>query len=205
MRQIQIFKFDELSEKAKEKAIEERKEWMEDNLSAEAENWAIDDCALFEPSHKEMVELLGEDYYDRNTTPDGKYGQFVFKNTRKWIMTDRESQLNIASALEITNDTMFKLWLGVPEILHKNFEYEFIEATEFTKIRFKINGLCDNPMEDVLADLLDNAQDKFNDHMQSILDRISTSYDEYFSDDNVIENIEYSEIEFFEDGEIYEK
>lgn len=208
MRSIQIYKFNELSEEAKAIAISNHEEDMREGLAHEALEWAIDDCSLFEPLHKEMVELFGENYYDENLTPDGKYGQFVFKNTRKWIRTDSVgSYLFISEALEITNDRLFKLWLGIPEVLHKNFTYEFNDdgSRDFTTIDFFIEGLFDNPVEGVLSDLLEKAKEKFDSHVQTIAERVEQSYESYFSEDQVQENIEELDLEFFEDGTKYDK
>ena len=88
MRTLLIYKYSELPEEAKAKAIEEVREEMKEYEQHSAFQWAIDDCALFEPPHAEMAALLGDDYYDRNLTADGKYGQFVFKNNRKGIEFD---------------------------------------------------------------------------------------------------------------------
>ena len=55
-----VYKFDELSEQAKQVAIEEvRNEYYEYNDFA---NWTVDDCALFEPKEKKLIELFGEEY-----------------------------------------------------------------------------------------------------------------------------------------------
>lgn len=55
-----VYNFNELTKDAQEVAIEQLKQqYYEDNNFAE---WAIDDCALFEPPHKELEELFGDDY-----------------------------------------------------------------------------------------------------------------------------------------------
>ncbi len=197
MRDIKVYKLDELSPEARKTAIKNHREWMEDNLSFEALAWAIDDCALFEPPHKEMVEACGEDYYERNGD------QFVFKHTRGQLDGDplNEGTLNISKSLEITNDDMFYAWLGIPEKLRKYVTYEFVELNR-TQIEFEIHNLTDNPVEDLLKDITSKASDKFDDHMKSIVERITDGERAYYDDENVEYSIEETyDMEFFEDGE----
>ena len=76
MRTIQIYSYNELEPVAKLRAIEEVREELMEKEYYEAALWAADDCALFEPVHDEMTELLGNDYYEKNGN------QFVFKNVK---------------------------------------------------------------------------------------------------------------------------
>ncbi len=201
MRDIKVYKLDELSPEARQTAIKNHREWMEDNLSWEALAWAMDDCALFEPPHEEMVKACGEDYYERNGD------RFVFKHTRGDIDGDplNTGELNISKSLEITNDDMFYAWLGIPEGLRKYVTYEFVELNR-TQIEFEIHRLTDNPLEDLLKGILSEASDKFDLHMQSIVGRIRDSERAYYDEENVVDSIEdVYDMEFFEDGERFTK
>jgi hypothetical protein len=51
--------------------------------------------------------------------------------------------------------------------------------------------------------ILENAQDKFSDHMENVLNLIGEAYDYYFSDECIKDEIEGNEYEFTEDGKIY--
>ena len=199
-----LYNYDELSPEAQEKARADKEEEMRENEQEEAFRWAIDDCALFEPAHTEMAELFGEDYYDRNLTPDGKYGQFVFKNNRKGIGYDEDrSSVFIADALEITNEKMFKTWLGIPDIFQDRIEYEIERFGRYqTTIEFTHEFREDDPRASMLNEILDRAEDKFNAHLSEIADRIERGIECYFESDNVEARLE--DAEFDEEGNIQE-
>lgn len=204
MRTLTIYTFDELSDQAKAKAIKAvREDLKEEGHDQFAFRWAIDDCALFEPAHAEMAELLGEDYYEQNLTPDGKYGQFVFKNNRKGIDWEEwwDSAL-IAKALEITNDKMFKLWLGIPERLHKYVSYEFEDRLTTTGLGLSHELLSDDPLALALESIFNAAVKKFEAHMQTINGRIIQGFEDYYSDEEMKEKIAEGNWEFDETGDI---
>lgn len=196
MKQITICSLSELSPEAKATAIENMRSLMRDNEYYEACRWAIDDCALFEPAHKEMAELFGEDYYTQNGN------NFVFKNNRTNIGYD-DYELHIQQALEITNSSMFKKWLGVPDSLAQWVEYEIIEGNSITEIEFEVTLLNSDPRYPALQMILENAEAKFAAHVLQIMSRIESGIEEYFSDENVENRIEWNDYEFFEDGKIY--
>jgi hypothetical protein len=208
MRTVTLYKFNELLPEAKPKALEEYREELMQSDGHQALQWAIDDCSLFEPPHKEMAALLGEDYYDRNRTPDGKYGQFVFKNKRKGIMVDLETrELCIEKPLEITNESMFLKWLGIPDEMQDKVSWYIHDGTfgtllviEYADWVFEDEELSVDPDDPIFQ----AARDKFESHLGSILDRIQSGYDEYFSDENLTEMLSESNVEFSEDGTLIE-
>lgn len=196
-----LYTLEELSPSAKEKAMADMEETMRDNEQEEAYSWAIDDCSLFEPPHKEMAALLGEDYYDRNK--HGEYGQFVFKNKRKGIRYNPSTEsVAIADALEITNNKMFKTWLGIPEIFHDKVEYEIkdVERLNLTSITFTIDFMPGDPRLEFLESVTETATNKFNDLLWKIADRITAGIGAYFESDNVESRLE--DREFDEEGNI---
>ena len=202
MRTITLFKYSELSESAKATAIQEARDHAEEHESEIAYDWAIDDCSLFEPPHAEMTALLGEDYYERNS--HNGYGQFVFKNNRKGIHFNEEYlEVEISEALEITNDKMFKLWLGIPEIFHR-IEVKIMEDHDGTtniEMENPFNG--ENPLKEVIDDIYQNARVKFEAHIERIAKNIKAGIEEYFSDSNLEERMEENEdLEFNEAGNI---
>jgi len=205
MREIttKVYQFHELGQRAKARAIEDHKDHMMEHEGQDALSWAIDDCSLFEPPHREMAALLGEDYYDVNKTQDGRYGQFVFKNKRKGLLVDLDSRdLCIANALEITNESMFLKWLGLPGEMHDKVSWSIDDVTFGTRLDV---GYADWVFEDDSLSVdpddpaFEAAREKFESHMDSILDRIQTGYDEYFSDENVEDRLNEG-YEFEEDG-----
>jgi len=198
MRTITLLNYKELSQSAKAIAIEEVREEMREHETQSAYDWAIDDCSLFEPPHAEMAALFGEDYYDRNGS------QFVFENKRKGILFDDYFEtVQITDALEITNDTMFKTWLGIPEI----FQDHFVSVMDWngrTIIEIEIPYISEDPRHEVLKDIGNNAAEKFAAHIDQIAKRIVSGIEEYFSDENVESRIEDTNPEFDEEGHIIE-
>jgi len=202
MRTITLFKYSELSESAKATALHEVRDHAEEHESDIAYDWAIDDCSLFEPPHAEMTALLGEDYYERNS--HNGYGRFVFKNNRKGIHFNEEYlEVEISEALEITNDKMFKLWLGIPEIFH-HIEVKIMEDHDGTtniEMENPFNG--ENPLKEVIDGIYQNARVKFEAHIERIAKNIKAGIEEYFSDSNLEERMEENEdLEFNEAGNI---
>ena len=202
MRTVNLFKFSELSESAKKTAIQEVRDNAEEHDSEIAYDWAIDDCSLFEPPHAEMTALLGDDYYDRNS--HNGYGQFVFKNNRKGIHFNEDyEEVEISEALEITNDKMFKLWLGIPEIFH-HIEVDITTDHDgTTTIEMENPFYEDNPLKGVIDTIYQNAKVKFEAHIERIAKNIANGIEDYFSDSNMEDRInEDEDLEFNEAGNI---
>lgn len=193
--ELKLYNFDELSEQAKEKAIENRREYLaEHNDFAE---WAIDDCFLFEPNHKEMVELFGDNYDFQ-----------LFKNTRKdiWFSADREWYLDCTSAMQVTDDEKLYRWLGITdEFLLQKISYNIytpMGRNRSTTIEFYFDDDFDAPTDEELR-VIHNAKDKFDSHIDDILRRIESDIEYQFSDESIIEDLICNEYEFTEDGNIY--
>ena len=196
MRTITLLNYSELSESAKATAIEEVREEMKEHETQSAYEWAIDDCSLFEPPHAEMAALFGKDYYDRNG------GQFVFKNNRKGIeFEDYFETVQITDALEITNSTMFKSWLGIPEIFQE-IHIEIMDYNGRTIIEMENPYMTEDPRHEALKAIGDNAAEKFEAHVDQIAKRIVSGIEDYFSDENVECRIGDINPEFNEEGNI---
>jgi hypothetical protein len=192
MRTIEtkVYTFDELSEEAKETAIENiRNNYYEHNDFAE---WAIDDCGLFEPLHKELTELLGAGY---------KFP--LLENTRNelYFDLDRGQSIDISNAMIVTNDDDFFKWLSIE---HKDFEDEeglFALNYKIGKdtIEFELDNWSDD-FTDKQEKIIKEAVDKFEEHCMNILERISKDIEYRFTDEAITEDIEANELEFEEDG-----
>ena len=188
-----LFKFNELSDYAKETAIEKYREQMYTNY--DIASWVIDDCYLFEPLNIDLIKLFGEEYT--------KLDKPIIGNTRKvYFDTGRSSFLDADEAIEINNERMFLLWLGIPESMHDNLCYLIKNNTARypdTKIKFEPNEWRYEFTNDELM-ILENAEDKFSDHMGNVLNRIDDSIEYYYSDDYLQQELEDSENYFTEDG-----
>jgi hypothetical protein len=206
----ELFKFEELSPEAKAKAIENYREQLEEGKHGASDfpNWAIDDCSLLEPKHVDMVELFGEDYYFENKE------QFVFKNNRKGITFNCDHpyrHLSFHNALEVTNDRMFLLFLGIPEKFHGCINYEFYDDDHRypdSKIEigiWKPEDLNSTELTE-LQNLIDVATTRFDTHRNNILERIENDIEYRYSDESIEEELENDDsIEFTADGEIWEE
>lgn len=201
MRTITLLRYSELSESAKATAIQAVRFNIEEDQAQDAYDWAIDDCSLFEPPHAEMAALLGDDYYERNS--HNGYGQFVFKNNRKGIeFDDYNRDVQIATALEITNPKMFKIWLGVPEIFHR-IGIEILDHNGRTVIEMENPFISEDPRHGVMNSIIERASEKFEAHVEQIAIRITKGIEDYFSDENIEQKIEDGlDYEFAEEGHI---
>ena len=193
--EVNIYTFYELSDKAKQVAIDEHREAMyhDNNFS----HYAIDDCYLFEPRHSEIIDLCPA-YAD--------YDKPMLGNTRKvYYDLDGNRHLDCSDALVINNEKMFLEWLEIPEGMHEKVYFK-IRATQSrypdTIIEFEENQ-CDYIFSDEERKILDYAEVKFSNHMDDVLNRISEAYEYYFSDEYIAENLEINQYEFTEDGKKY--
>jgi hypothetical protein len=99
---------------------------------------------------------------------------------------------------------MFKTWLGIPERLHKDVDYEICSLGEYsTVLQLSHTLLRDNPISEVLDSLFEKAGPKFEAHMEEIGRRIALGIEDYYSDDEMETRIEEEDWEFNEDGSIF--
>jgi len=191
--ELNIYQFNELSKDAQSKAIEEYRERLyKYNTFSE---YALDDCYLYEPRHTEIVDLCPS-YAD--------YGKPIIGNSgsrKVYYDLDRNRHLDASNGIVINNEKMFFEWLEIPECMHNRLYYT-IKGTwakyPDTIIRFEENDISDEFTEDEM-NILENAQYKFSNHMEEVLDRISEAYEYYFSDEYIAEQLEINEYEFTED------
>ena len=185
-----VYKFDELSEQAKQVAIEEvRNEYYQDNDFA---NWAIDDCALLEPKHEELSKLFGKDY----DFP-------LIKNTRENIDfdTDRNRYLDCSNAIEITNQEQFLKWLGLTDEIINGEDFSFSIFTP--SFRNADTTIDFDGFDSKFDEVIYNAQNKFKNHIEDVLKRIEADIDYRFTDEAIIEDIEANDYECLSKGKGY--
>ena len=184
-----VYKFEELSEQAKQVAIEQvRNDYYENNDFA---SWAIDDCALLEPPHKELEELFGRDY----DFP-------LIKNNRKiYFSLDRDRYIDISNAMEITDHKQFLLWLGIKEEDFQDEDGFFIvdykigkDTIEFDTTNWNVEFTTEQ------ESILESAVEKFENHCEEILKRIETDIDYRFTDEAIIDDITCNKYEFLSNG-----
>lgn len=182
-----VYTFNELSKEAQEFAINEiRNNYYECNDFA---SWAVDDCSLFEPEHQELEGLFGKDY----NFP-------LIKNTRENIYfdTDRNSFLDCAIAMKVTDDEKFLLWLGIDRNISG---LDDIEYTIFTSgYRNADTTIEFDDYDSDYDDLIENATEKFENHISDVLKRIKSDIDYRFTDEAITEDILANGYEFLING-----
>ena len=191
MRTIEtkVYSFNELSEEAKENAINNIRD-----LDHDFTDWAVDDCSLFEPKERDLEVLLGKDY------------RFpLFKNNRKniYFEFDRYTFLECDKAIEITNDAHFFKWLNIPKRLANKLEYEIYTpnyTNSSTKIEF--SHYKQNDFTDIEQDYLGQAMNKFESHIQYVLNRIKKDIQYNYSNQGIIDTIEGNGYEFTDNGKL---
>lgn len=195
--EIKIYEFNELSNEAKENAIEQIRQ-KRYNCNDYSE-WITDDCYLFEPKHDELFKLFGDDYAKMNNP--------IIGNSRKniYFNLDRNRHIDASEAMIINNEKMFLSWLEIPENMFDKI-YFSIKSTNSrysdTYISFEENE-CDYQFSDIELKILENAKDKFSDHMENVLNNLESYFDYCFSDESLINEIEINDYKFTENGNIY--
>lgn len=184
--ETKIYKFEELTEEAKESAIDNIREmYYQCNDFAE---WAIDDDFLLNPPFKELGDL----------GIDENYPILIGNNRRICFSLDRDRHIDISNALVIEDEKYFFLWLGIPEALQKEiYDYDILSDS----ISFDFHDL--DSLTNEQNNIFDNAVEKFEDHCHDILKSIEDEIDYRFSDEAIKEEIQGNSYEFTEGGTIY--
>jgi len=194
--EVKIYYFNELTTAAQQVAIEQfRDRKYEDSSVYE---WVIDDCYLFEPKNAVMERLFGEEYTKLNKP--------VMANTRKvYFDTDRNRHLDADEGIQITNEKMFLIWLGIPEEMHEKVYFTIKNnwaRNPDTIIKFEEND-SDYHFTEEENKILENAAEIFSNHMEEVLNRIEESIEYQFTDEYIAEEIEMNEYEYTADGKRY--
>lgn len=162
--EIELYSFNELSEEAQQVVIEREREHL-DNFK-DYNTWVLDDCALFEPEHDELVALFGDDY---------KFP--LLENNIKEVYYDlrwHDRYIQIGCALNITNKKHFLYWLGLPSELiyqYTSDEYDFDFDIIYTSHYGSSIIVFDN-YDDKYEEFVDKARKKFGKYIETILNRI---------------------------------
>ena len=194
--QVKIYYFNELTTAAQQVAIEQFRDIKYEDSSVY--EWVIDDCYLFEPKNAVMEKLFGEEYTKLNKP--------VIANTRKvYFDTERNRHLDADEGIQITNEKMFLIWLGIPEEMHEKVYFTIKNnwaRNPDTIIKFEEND-SDYHFTEEENKILENAANKFSNHMEEVLNRIEESIEYQFTDEYIAEEIEMNEYEYTADGKRY--
>jgi len=188
---IEIYSFDELSEEAKKKAIEQvRESYYVNNDFAE---WAIDQCYLFMP----------ED--------EARKGTDIFiKNTRENIYFDtgRNRHIKCDEAMNVTDEKAFLNWLGLAEDKHNLIQWNIYtpsgrNSDTTIEILPEDENLDISEFENEHGINIKDLEDKFSNHCIDVLRSIENNIESRYEDESIIEDIQANEYEFHKDGTRY--
>lgn len=188
---IKIFKFEELNDKAKEVAIQNR-------LDREYENgdiltWLVDDCYLFEPEHKEILNLYGND-------------QILIKNNKESVYFDLDRRywcLHIEKAIEVTDEKLFLKWLGV-DIDKEGLENTYYDIYTPSHRRCNSTTIKFEGYNKEHENVIQLAIEKFNNHINTILNRLEDGYKVCTSEEYIAETLIEDDLYYTANGEVYE-
>ena len=186
--ETKVFSFNELSEDAKENAVEQvRNYYCNYNEFGE---WAKDDCWLLNPPHKDVKKYNLKD-------------NILLSNSRKniYFSIDRNWFLDCQEAIAVEDENAFLDWLGLPKELASKTEYEIFTPpfrNADTRIEFTHNE--NEYFTYSEEDYLGQAVHKFETHINNCLKGIEDSINYRFTDEAIMEDIEANEYEFEEDG-----
>ena len=205
VKRYMVFKFDDLSDKAKEKAIEEHREinvdydWYDEDGLADFNNQDFKDAG---------VQPLPKDWYNRKLMPDGIHYEGVeypaytglIKYNHKDIAFDLDrGQYLQLNDIKVMDDNVFRKWLHIPTPLWKKVEYRFeSEREDSTKLVFGSNNQISTSEQDVL----DKASEKWSEKMHEAWKNLRDDYYDRLSDERVTEALRENDYEFTEDGRI---
>jgi hypothetical protein len=116
--------------------------------------------------------------------------------------SDQNYYLHCKNALDVNNKEMFLGFLGIPPYFWDDVHYYFNDSGTYTKIEFEIENEddLDEYQIKMLNEYIEKAEKIFEDHMSSVLTRITNDIDAQFEDPQIEERIESNDIKFDSEG-----
>ena len=193
MRTIEtkVYKFNELSEEAKENAIDKLRDinvdyngWWEDDF--------LLDIGLPKNISKKVDVILANE------------GCVMFNWKQIYFDLDRSFYIQFVN-LEVEDKyiDLFRQFLGIPKTLWKNVYYEFVNSSYAnidTTIEFEHQENKDFTEKQWI--ILEEAKEKFNNLVYNAKQVLRDSYYYLISDESIIETIEANDYEFTEEGNL---
>jgi hypothetical protein len=190
MRTIEtkVYKFNELSEEAKENAIDKLRD-----INVDYDGWWEDDFLLDIGLPKNILNKIDNGYV-------------MFNWERIYFSLDRDRYIQFVN-LEVEDKyiDLFRQFLGIPKALWKNVYYEFVDssyANTDTTIEFEHQEWTDKDFTEKQWIILDKAKEKFNNLVYNAKQVLRDSYYYLISDESIIETIKMNDYEFTEEGNL---
>jgi hypothetical protein len=186
--ETKVYKFNELSEEAKENAIDRLRD-----INVDYEGWWEDDFLLDIGLPKNIANKINNGYV-------------IFNWERIYFSLDRDRYIQFVN-LEVEDKyiDLFRQFLGIPKALWKNVYYEFVDssyANTDTTIEFEHQEWTDKDFTEKQWIILDKAKEKFNNLVYNAKQVLRDSYYYLISDESIIETIKMNDYEFTEEGNL---
>ena len=202
---FKIYTFDELSDEAKENAIEKAR----DGLYHENDfiEWVVVNDYLLEPPHKELIRKFGKNFYEKlNKNNKYKDTPLVENLHPNKIYFDLEgpSHLNFTESIYVRDSDYFLRYLGIPKnMVNKLHFYFYTGDYPNTEISFEPQDGDYESWTPYIEKRIEMARDKFDEYRDMIFARLKRDYEYYFTDEAIREDFLANEKEFYEDGRLW--
>jgi hypothetical protein len=206
VKEYRVYHFDDLPEKAKEKALENYRD-----INVDFDWWDYD--GLIDLSESEMkesgIQALPKDWFKRKLMADGTHnegveypahtGLFKYDHNKMEFDFERYNYLKL-NGLNVTDDNVFRKWLGVPKALWDKVEYVFEQPSGDHSTYLEFHS--EKNLTAVEQKTLSEAHMKFQRKMKEGLDDLRKEYERRLSDEEIAESFRANEYEFNEEGKI---
>ena len=179
IKEIRVYKFDELEPDAQQKVLDDHR-----SINVDYNGWWEQDGLLAPESFSSKGEPLFN-YNFREVEFDLEYrGYLKFGN------------------LKVANYEAFRLLLGIPEDLWERIDYQFDNTGRNSDTAL---SLTSNTMEDfneTERKIIEKAEDKFKTLMEQAKQELKDNYNYLTSDESIKDTLEANEYEFEANGSI---
>ena len=187
-----VYPFNQLEEDIQDKVLE--KLW---DINVDWEWWDYD--GLFELTEKEIEN-------SNLTEKEIKYlkDNLLFNCILKEFDIDRNRHIKVD--LSVTNEEIFRKFLGISSELWENCYYQFIIGHgRYGNTYFEItNDFIDmEEFSDNDISIIKQTEELMNDKIQNALSQLDDSYEYLTSSEAIIETIEANEFEFTKNGKLF--
>lgn len=199
---INTYQFDELSDEAKQHAIEKLSD-----INVNYEWWDID--GLLDLTQKEITSRhikMSKEWYkiSPHANIKGEYPAYtgLISYKIKYFDLDRDQYVQFED-IKINDDDTFRKFLRIPKRLWNNCYYSFTNKRNYhTNTEFVIEPQDQyNDFTPAQQKIIDRAIDIMTDKISEALSMLRADYEHAISEEAIIETIKINEYEFDENGD----
>jgi hypothetical protein len=198
--ETKVYTFDELSDEAKEKAIEKLSDINTDD------EWWYDE-GLIELSSKEMKDRhikLSDKWYEIYANIKGEYPAYtgLFEWEKIYFDIDRNSFLQFVG-LRVSDDDTFRKFLRIPKKLWGYCAYSFnCIPSRNGNTKLVIETQDNGDFTPKQQEIIDRAIEIFSDKVNEGLSNLRKNFEYLNSREAIIETIKSNDYEFTENGKL---